>query len=302
MDYVMELEGLTKSYKKKTVLQDFSLNMEKGHIVGLIGPNGAGKTTLMRILAGLTAQDKGSMRFFGSEDVDSKRCRISFTLEAPYMDMQMTAYENMEYLRFLRGVPDEKRIEELLRFVGLEDTGKKKAGKFSLGMRQRLGLAMTLLPKPEILVLDEPINGLDPEGIIDIRNILLRLAKQEGITILISSHILRELSELCTDYAIIREGRLIEQLSMQELLEKCRACIVLQTMDIPATTALLEKELSIYQYKVGPNQEIMIYERLNDLPLISKTITDHGLVLTKLCMEEESLEAYYMEKAGGSHE
>ena len=194
-------------------MDSFSLKMEKGHIYGLIGPNGAGKTTVMKMMAGLTGADAGSIRFFGSEDLDKMRDRISFIIEEHYMDLNMTARQNMEYLRLLRGIPDKGRIDELLSFVGLENTGKKPAKQFSLGMRQRLGLAMSILPGPEIMVLDEPINGLDPEGIIDIRNMLKELCSSRNMTILISSHILKELSELCTDYAIIREGKLVEELS-----------------------------------------------------------------------------------------
>ncbi|HBZ03404.1 MAG TPA: multidrug ABC transporter, partial [Lachnospiraceae bacterium] len=191
MDYIMELDGLTKSFKKKKAVDNFSLKVEKGHICGLIGPNGAGKTTIMRMMAALTEPDSGDMKFFGSTDLDAARKRMSFIIEEPYMERSMTAHENMQYLRYVRGVADESRIDSLLEFVGLEDVGKKKVDQFSLGMRQRLGIAMSLISKPEIMVLDEPINGLDPEGIIDIRKMLLKLAQEEKISILISSHILK---------------------------------------------------------------------------------------------------------------
>ena len=176
MEYVMELDGLTKSFRKRKAVDNFTLKMEKGHIYGLIGPNGAGKTTIMKMMAGLTEPDSGTMKYFGSEDVDSKRKRMSFIIEEPYMEYNMTAQENMRYLMYLRGVADEKRVDELLEYVGLKDTGRKAAGNFSMGMRQRLGLAMSLISKPEIMVLDEPINGLDPQGILDIRNMLAELA------------------------------------------------------------------------------------------------------------------------------
>ncbi len=302
MEYVMELEGLTKSFKKKKAVDNFSLKMEKGHIYGLIGPNGAGKTTIMKMMAGLTAPDSGEMRFFGSEDVENKRNRMSFIIEEPYMEHNMTARDNMKYLMYLRGVADESRIDELLEFVGLADTGRKPAGKFSLGMRQRLGLAMSLISKPEIMVLDEPINGLDPEGILDIRNMLADLVRKENMTILISSHILKELSTLCTDYAIVREGCLVEELSAEELEAKTRSYYVLRTNDISRTTAVLEEKLGIREYKVTYENEIMIYERLGEIELISKTVTDNGLVITRLNPEGESLEEYYIGKVGGENE
>ena len=298
MDNIVEIERLSKSYGKKKVVDSFSLKMEKGHIYGLIGPNGAGKTTIMRMMAGLTKQDSGSMRFFGSEELDKKRERISFIIEEPYMDLDMSAKENLEYIRFLRGIPDEKRSEEMLEFVGLADTGKKTAGKFSLGMRQRLGLAMAMLPGPEIMILDEPINGLDPEGIIDIRNMIKKLVSEKKITVMISSHILKELAELCTDYAIVREGKLIEELSHEELLAKTRSYLALGTNDVNRTTAVLEEKLNIKNYRVTHDNEIFIYERLEERELISRTVTENDLVILRLNPEGESLEDYYIGKVG----
>ena len=298
MNYVMELEGLSKSYGGKKVVDSFSLKMEKGHVYGLIGPNGAGKTTVMKMMAGLTGPDNGSMKFFGSENLDKMRERMSFIIEEPYMDLSMTARQNMEYVRRLRGIPDVSRIDDLLAFVGLGETGKKPAKNFSLGMRQRLGLAMSMLPGPEVMVLDEPINGLDPEGIIDVRNMLKQLVSERNMTILISSHILKELAELCTDYAIIREGRLIEELSHEELLQKTHTRLALQTDDIERTATIMEEKLNIHDYKVTHENELLIYEGLDDLKRISKTITDQGLIITRFNLEGESLEEYYIGKVG----
>ncbi len=298
----MELEGLTKTFGKKTAVDNFSLKIEKGHICGLIGPNGAGKTTIMRMMAALTEPDSGEMKFFGSTNLDEARSRMSFIIEEPYMEHSMTARENMQYLRFIRGVADESRIDMLLDFVGLKDVGKKKVGKFSLGMRQRLGIAMSLLAKPEFMVLDEPINGLDPEGIIDVRKMLLKLTEEEKITILISSHILKELSELCTDYAIVNHGKLIEKLSHEELLLKTKTFIGLRTNDIGRTCTVLEGSLGIRNYKVSPENEIMIYERLEDLERISSIVTQNNLTITKINVEGESLEDYYIGKVGDQNE
>ena len=232
----------------------------------------------MKMMAGLTGSDSGSMKFFGSDDLDRMRERISFIVEEPYMDYGMTARQNMEYIRLLRGIPDEKRVDELLEFVGLADTGKKRAKEFSLGMKQRLGLAMALLPRPELMVLDEPINGLDPEGIIDIRNLLSELVNRDNITVLISSHILKELSELCTDYAIVKDGRLIEELSHEELLQKTRSCLALNTDDIARTAAVLEDELNIggtyglykpVAFQIAKGKTIMTLV-VNEMPSMNK--------------------------------
>ncbi len=298
MEYVTEIEKLSKSYGGKKAVDSFSLKMQKGHIYGLIGPNGAGKTTIMKMMAGLTGADSGNIKFFGSDDLDRMRERISFIIEEPYMDYGMTARQNMEYIRLLCGIPDEKRVDELLEFVGLAGTGKKRAKEFSLGMKQRLGLAMALLPRPELMVLDEPINGLDPEGIIDIRNLLSELVSRDNITVLISSHILKELSELCTDYAIVKDGRLIEELSHEELLQKTRSCLALNTDDIARTATVLEDELNIHNYKITHENEILIYERLDELKRISKTVTDHGFIIIRFNLEGESLEEYYIGKVG----
>jgi ABC-2 type transport system ATP-binding protein len=300
---VITMRGLCKSYKKQEVLHDFSLTVERGHICGLIGPNGAGKTTIMKILAGFFFPSKGELELFGSHDnLDDSRARMSFMIEQPIISCSMTARENLEYIRYLRGYPDENRIDEILELVGLSDTGKKRAGKFSLGMKQRLGIGMALLPKPEIMVLDEPVNGLDPEGIVEVRQLIKRMQEGWGVTVLISSHLLSELSELCTDFSIISHGNLIENLSREELLVKCRNHIALRTDDINRTAAILEDKLSIADYKVMHGEEIHIFEQLDNLLHISKTLTDHGLIITKLNEEGQNLEDYYLEKVGEQHE
>ena len=297
------MRGLCKSYKKQEVLHNLSLTVERGHICGLIGPNGAGKTTIMKILAGFFFPTKGELELFGSRDnLDDSRARMSFMIEQPIIAGSMTARENLEYIRYLRGYPDEKRIDEILELVGLVGTGKKHANKFSLGMKQRLGIGMALLPKPEIMVLDEPVNGLDPEGIVEIRQLIKRMQEEWGVTVLISSHLLSELSELCTDFSIISHGNLIENLSHEELLVKCRGHIALKTNDINKTAVILEDKLSIHDYKVILGEKIHIFERLDDILRISKTLTDNGLVITKLNEEGQNLEDYYLEKVGGRHE
>lgn len=300
---VITMRGLCKSYKKQEVLHNFSLTVERGHICGLIGPNGAGKTTIMKILAGFFFPSKGELELFGSsEHLDASRARMSFMIEQPIMAGSMTARENLEYIRYLRGYPDINRIDEILELVGLASTGKKRAAKFSLGMKQRLGIGMALLPKPEIMVLDEPVNGLDPEGIVEVRQLIKRMQEEWGVTVLISSHLLSELSELCTDFSIISHGNLVENLSREELLVRCRNHIALRTDDINKTAAVLEDKLSIHDYKVVHGEEIQIFEQLGAIHHISKTLTDNGLVITRLNEEGQNLEDYYLEKAGGRHE
>lgn len=303
MEPVIKLENITKRYGKQTVVDKVNITIEKGRIYGLIGPNGAGKTTIMKIMAGLTLQDEGEVGFFGSkEELNESRSRMSFMIEAPFLDDTMTARQNMEYVRYVRGIANEKRIDEMLAFVGLENVGKKPAGKFSLGMKQRLGLAMALLSEPEVMVLDEPVNGLDPEGIVELRLMLKKLCQEEGITIMISSHILSELAELCTDYIIINQGKIVEKLSAEELNNKCRQYIAIKTNNISETAAVLEQSLNTTNYKVVEHEEIHLFDMLEELERVSKAITDSGLIITKFVSVGEELENYYLTKVGGSHE
>lgn len=300
---VIELKNLSKNYGRKTVVDNFSLSVEKGHICGLIGPNGAGKTTIMKMLAGLAAPSSGEIGFFGrNNELDKSRKRMAFMLEAPIVDKSLNARQNMEYVRYVKGVADKKKIDEMLDFVGLHDVGKKKAGKFSLGMTQRLGIAMALLTEPEIMVLDEPVNGLDPEGIVEIRLMLKKLAEEKNVTIIISSHILSELSELCTDFSIINHGKQIENLSREELMAKCRSYYAIRTNDINRTAAVIEDKLGTKQYKVIHGDEIRLFDFLDNVEKVSKTITDNGLILTKFISEGESLEDFYLSKVGAENE
>ncbi len=300
---VLELKNLSKKYGKATVVDNFSLNVEKGHICGLIGPNGAGKTTIMKMMAGLASPTSGEIGFFGRNDnLDQCRKRMAFMLEAPIIDKSMNARQNMEYVRYVKGVADKKKIDEILDFVGLHDVGKKAAGKFSLGMTQRLGIAMALLTEPEIMVLDEPVNGLDPEGIVEIRLMLKKLSEEKNVTIIISSHILSELSELCTDFSIINHGRQIENLSREELMAKCRSYYAIRTNDINRTAAVIEDKLGTKQYKVIHGDEIRLFDFLDNIEKVSKTITDNGLILTKFISEGESLEEFYLSKVGAEHD
>lgn len=303
VDTILRLNGITKKYKKATVVDSFSLTAKRGHICGLIGPNGAGKTTIMKIMAGLTLQTSGELEFFGNKDnLDEERKRMSFMIESPVIDPLMTARENMEYVRTVRGIADKNKTDEILKLVGLADTGKKIAKNFSLGMKQRLGIGMSLITSPEFMVLDEPVNGLDPEGIVEVRNLLKKLAEEQNVTILISSHLLSELSELCTDFTIINHGKLIESFSAEELMIKCKSRISIKTDDINKTAAILEDKLGISEYKVIHNDEIHLYEMLDKPETVSRTIFENGLNITKFVTEGESLEEYYLSKVGDVNE
>ena len=294
---VIEMKSIDKTYGKNRVLERVSFSVEKGHIVGLIGPNGAGKTTIMRIIGGLTHPTSGTVRLFEHEEkLDRYRDRISFMIENPIIDGSLTARENMEYVRRVRGVADQSRCEMLLTYVGLADTGKKTAKNFSLGMKQRLGIGMALLPDPEVLVLDEPVNGLDPEGIVEVRHILKDLCEREGKTIIISSHLLSELSELCTDYVIINEGQIVESLSKEELMLHSRSYISIRTERTAETVAALEQSLSVHDYKVMEDEEIRLYEGIEDVGAVSHAITDAGFTILRFALTSDSLEEYYLSK------
>ena len=298
---VIELQHVNKLYGKKQVLHDVSFFVEKGHIVGLIGPNGAGKTTIMKIIGGLAHNTDGTIRLFEQEEHLAKnRDRISFMIENPIIDGSLTALQNMEYVRLVRGVADKSRCETLLNYVGLSDTGKKAAKHFSLGMKQRLGIGMALLPDPEVLVLDEPVNGLDPEGIVEVRHILKELCEKEGKTIIISSHLLAELSELCTDYVIINEGQIVESLSKEELMQHSRSYISIRTDRTAETVAQLEQKLSVQDYKVMEDEELRLYEGLEDVGAVSRAITDAGFTILRFVLTSDSLEDYYLSRV--SHE
>ncbi len=300
---VIEIKNLNKTYGKHKVLDNVSFSVTKGHIVGLIGPNGAGKTTIMKALGGLIHPDSGEIRLFEStEDLAKRRERISFMIENPIIDGSLTARENMHYVRLIRGVADTSRIDSLLEYVGLANTGKKRAKLFSLGMKQRLGIAMALLPDPEVLVLDEPVNGLDPEGIVEIRTILSELSEKDGKTIIISSHLLSELSELCTDYVIMSEGKIVESLSREELAIHSRSYLSLRTDRPSETVATLEEKLSFHDYKVMKDDEIRLYEGLDNVATVSRTITDAGFTILQFTPTQDNLEEYYLSKVSHGKE
>lgn len=296
---LIKAASLGKQYLKQMAVQDASFTIEKGMICGLIGPNGAGKTTIMKMLGGLILPTEGSIELYGEtteNGLANARKRMSFMIETPYAKDGMTARENLEKQRLQKGIEDKGRIDEVLSLVGLGDTGKKTVRQFSLGMRQRLGIANALLTNPDMLILDEPINGLDPEGIIEIRELLLRLNREQGITIVISSHILSELSLLCTDYIFINHGRIKQAVSAEELKKLCREYLLIHTDNDDRAEAVLTEKLGINQLE-RCGEGIKLYERLDDIRSVSVALFEGGAVPLVLCMNEANLEEYYMNMA-----
>lgn len=298
---VIELNGLTKQYMKNEVVKDASFTISRGMICGLVGPNGAGKTTIMKILGGLVFPTKGNIVLFGKtseKELAHERSRMCFMIETPFLKENMTARENLEKIRIQKGYPDKNRINEVLELTGLGDTGRKTVKKFSLGMKQRLGIAAALLSKPEVLILDEPVNGLDPEGIVEIRKLLQKLNLEENITILISSHILPELSMLCTDYVFIRKGKVVSKLSSEELKRECNEYYHIKTSDDAMVPDILRNQLGIDDFEVANDGSVRIFERLNEVQLISETLFKNGIIPIELHINEASLEQFYMRMVG----
>lgn len=299
---IINVKDLTKQYKKQTVVNHANFQIKKGSICGMVGPNGAGKTTIMKMLGGLVLPSEGSMSIFGNTDEKSwakARERMSFMIETPYANQNLTAQQNLEKQRLQKGLPDQTRIDEVLKKVGLENVDKKKIKEFSLGMKQRFGLANALLAKPEIMVLDEPINGLDPEGIVEIRELLMKLNQQENITIMISSHILSELSLMCDDYLFIQGGNIVKLLTREELHQECRNYLHLHTDNDELALAVLQEKLQITSFDVQKDGSITLYEYVDNVAPVSRTLFENGVLPLELRNGGESLEEYYMSIVGG---
>lgn len=304
MEYILTADSLSKHYRHFRALSDFSIHVPRGAIYGFIGKNGAGKTTLIRLICGLQEPTSGNYKLYGVKNTDSQinRCRrrMGAVIETPSIYMDMTAEENLKEQYRIIGLPDFDSIPELLKLVGLEHAGKKKAKNFSLGMRQRLGIAIALTGDPDFLVLDEPINGLDPQGIIEMRELILRLNRERQITFLISSHILDELSRLATHYGFIDEGHMVKEISAKELDAACRKCIRVQVSDIRALTRVLD-EMEL-EYTVLSDTMADFFARVN-VSKLTHALDLQGCDVISMTEREESLESYYINLIGGkSHE
>ncbi len=299
MDDVLKTEGITKIYGKHTVVDHVSMHVKKGDIYGFIGKNGAGKTTFMRMVAGLAAPAFGSMELFGSGELERQRQRIGTLIEQPGLYGAMNARENMEIVRRSFGITKKHAVDQMLEFVGLQNAGKKKVKNFSMGMRQRLGIAIALFRNPDFLILDEPINGLDPEGIKEMRDLLVKLNEENQITILVSSHILGELSKIATSYGIIKDGALIEEFGAEELKSRCRRCVKLVVDDVEHASAVLEENCHITGYDVPEPGIVRVFEELENSWLINRELVQAGVLLKESYLAGQDLEGYFMDLLGG---
>lgn len=293
-EIVLQTNNLKKKYKDFVALDNATITIHKGDIYGLIGRNGAGKTTLMKTITTLTNKTGGSFSLFGSEEelTESKR-RIGCLIESPAFFDNLTAYQNLKYYSIQKGIVDEKQIDKVLKTVDLYKERNKKFKKFSLGMKQRLGIAFAILDNPDFIILDEPINGLDPIGIKEIRDTLKRLNEEGKITILISSHILSELYLIANHFCFIDKGRIIKDISKEELDLECSKCIVIRTKDVKKATVVLEKELSTTKYKVIDNTEIRLYDYLENSAKVNKTLLSNDIEIMGIYESGISLEDYF---------
>ena len=300
MDYVLKTNNLSKNYRFFSALKGLSMNVPKGSIYGFVGKNGAGKTTLIRLICGLQHPTSGDFELYGIKNTDrsisKSRRRMGAVVETPSIYLDMTAEDNLkQQYRFL-GVPSFDGIGELLKLVGLENTGRKKAKNFSLGMKQRLGIAVALCGSPDFLVLDEPINGLDPQGIIEIRELILKINREQQITVLISSHILDELARLATHFGFIDNGRIVKEMSAEELEAACRKCVRMKVTDTRALARVLEGRN--IEFKILDGTTADVYAKPNFTQLALELSKENCNVIS---MEEhdESLESFYISLVGG---
>lgn len=300
MEYVLETNGLSKHYKSFKALDGLTMHVPKGAIYGFIGKNGAGKTTLIRLICGLQKPTAGSYTLYGvenaSREIANARRRMGAVVETPSIYLNLTAEENLRQQYQILGIPSTEGIAELLELVGLSDTGKKKAGNFSLGMRQRLGIAIALAGNPDFLVLDEPVNGLDPQGIVEMRELILKLNRERRITFLISSHILDELSKLATHYGFIDHGHIMKEISAEALEMVCKNAIHVEVNDtVKLASVLEEKGLS---YTILSGTEADIYGKIGVTELVT-LLAEHGCTVVSMQERDESLESYYIRLLGG---
>ncbi|NFI39202.1 ABC transporter ATP-binding protein [Clostridium botulinum] len=301
-EYILNTTNLSKKYKKDFVVSSVNISIKRGEIYGFIGENGAGKTTFIRMITGLVAPTNGEIKLFSREkgdELDNVRKRIGALIERPAFYPYMTAYENLEAFRIEKGIPGKECIDKILKSVGLYEDKNKKLKNFSLGMKQKLALAIALLGDSEFLILDEPINGLDPMGIKEVRELLKKLNKEKNITMLISSHILGELYQLATCYGIIHKGKLMEQITLKELDEKCKRSLSIKVDDVNKAATILETELSTNNFKVLPDGTIRLYDYVDNSRLVSSTLTKANIIIDQIMPNDSNLEEYFINLVGG---
>ncbi len=298
---VLAAYGLSKAYGSCMALDGLNLMVRRGDVYGLVGRNGAGKTTFMRMATGQSTPTGGELELFGAsgKDLRAQRSRTGAMIEIPSFSPFLTARENLEYYRLQRGIPGRETVDEALKLVNLTGTGPKKFKSFSLGMKQRLGLALALMNHPDFLILDEPINGLDPEGVAEFRQILRRLNVERETTILISSHILSELSSIATRYGFMEQGKLLEEISAEALHDKCRTCLRLEVDDAAKAAAILQTQLGTDKFEVLPGNVIQLYDCLDDPKRASYALAQNGVALLAMEQKGADLEAYFLNLIGG---
>lgn len=302
MSTILRTQGLTKKYGDQYAVKDLCLNVKKGEIYGFLGRNGAGKTTTIRMLLGLITPTDGEIEVFGEGFKKNKKqilSRIGSIVETAGFYGNLNALENLSIYAKLIGVKKNNAIEEVLELVGLLDEKKKLVKKYSLGMKQRLGIARAILHSPELLILDEPTNGLDPVGIKETRKLLKTLAEKRDITIFMSSHILSEVQQLATTIGIIHEGKLLEEIKLEELRKQNRRYIEAQVSDTGRSVLLLEREFNIHDYQVHDDNIIRIYTRHDDIAEINRTFNDNDIFVSRLGLSEDNLEDYFLRLTGG---
>lgn len=291
---ILNTKNLTKTYKKKNAVSNLNMSINKGDIYGFIGKNGAGKTTTIKMIVGLAAPTSGEITLFESKSLNQGRRKIGTVIEAPAFVPNLTARQNMLIQWKLLGNKNPAIIDEMLNLVGLDYVGKKKVKNFSLGMKQRLGIAMTLMGEPEFLVLDEPTNGLDPKGIVEVRELLQKLNEERGLTILISSHILSELAKLATRIGIIDDGVLLEEFSIDELDERCKSKLVVLVDNTEKAKDILAEQLNLKDYKVIDTNTIEIYDKGVDSGTINTTLAKNDVVVNSISTSHADLEEYFL--------
>lgn len=301
MEYILEAKNIEKKYGHFKALDNLNMHIPKGAIYGLIGKNGAGKTTLIRLLCGLQRPTSGEYTLYGtlnnSRKIVEERKRVGGIVETPSICLDMTAEDNLKEQYKIIGLPSYDNLQEILELVRLNNTGKKTAKHFSLGMKQRLGLAISLVGNPDLLILDEPINGLDPEGIIEIRELILRLNKEKGITFLISSHYLDELSKIATFYGIIDKGKIIKEIDKDELEQNFRTRTQINVSNLKECVKYLEEKN--FTYKVISDSIVDIYEKINVSELVI-ALSKRNCIVNDYQEKGESLENYYLNLIGGA--
>ncbi len=294
-EIVLQTNNLSKNYKNFIALDNVNMTVERGDIYGLIGRNGAGKTTIMKIITGLTEKSGGEFEIFSKKGMaaENEKRRIGCLIENPAFFGGLTAYQNLKYYAIQKGIVDEKQIDEALSLVNLIEVKNKKFSKFSLGMKQRLGIAFAMLDNPDLIILDEPINGLDPIGISELRNTFKKLNTERGITFIISSHILSELYLIANRFLFIDKGKVLKEITKKEIDLECMRCIAVKTSDIKGAAVVVEKELYISDYKVIDGEELRIYQENVEIEEISRILVKNGIGISSIFEMGISLEDYF---------